>query len=103
MYVRDSKGDTPLGLSVRNKNPLKKLTREEMEVLEFTETSKDDLMIPPGNSFKAIFCCIFKSFILLQAQRVRKKVSQTDPDYRLAATSTLATLSLYLLATIVVD
>ena len=49
MYVRDSKGDTPLGLSVRNETPLKKLTREEFEVLDFTETSKDDLMTLPGN------------------------------------------------------
>ncbi|XP_065843784.1 uncharacterized protein [Oscarella lobularis] len=48
MYVRDSKGDTPLGLSVRNETPLKKLTREEFEVLDFTETSKDDLMTLPG-------------------------------------------------------
>ena len=49
MYARDGNGDTPLGLSLRSKNPLKNLTQEEIEVLEFTEMSKDDLMTPPGN------------------------------------------------------
>ena len=55
MYARDGNGDTPLGLSLRNKNPLKKLTPEEIEVLEFTKMSKDDLMTPPGNLFFSMF------------------------------------------------
>jgi ankyrin repeat protein/Mg-chelatase subunit ChlD len=48
MYARDARGDTPLGLSVKQGHPLKRLTDEEFQVLKFTETSKEELVIPPG-------------------------------------------------------
>ena len=55
MYIRDAQGDTPLGLSVKSGKPLKRLTVEEVEVLRFTETSKEGLVVPPGRHDT---CCI---------------------------------------------
>ncbi|XP_062514104.1 uncharacterized protein LOC134189751 isoform X2 [Corticium candelabrum] len=48
MYIRDARGDTALGLSRKSGHPLKQLTREEVEVLDFTDVSKDELAVPPG-------------------------------------------------------
>ena len=48
MYVRDTCGDTPLGISFREGNPLKSLSREEIEVLHYTEAAKDELAVSPG-------------------------------------------------------
>ncbi|XP_062514434.1 uncharacterized protein LOC134190038 isoform X2 [Corticium candelabrum] len=48
MYIRDARGSTALGLSRKSGHPLKHLTREEVEVLDFTEASKDELAVPPG-------------------------------------------------------
>ena len=48
MYTRDARGDTPLDLSVKHGHPLKRLTAEEFQVLQFTETSKEILIVPLG-------------------------------------------------------
>eukprot|EP00118_Oscarella_pearsei_P021922 m.249626 g.249626 ORF g.249626 m.249626 type:complete len:1164 (+) comp40306_c0_seq20:82-3573(+) len=53
MYIRDAKGDTPLEMSYRNGQCLKRLTTEEIELLNFTMASKDDLATPPGKTFPA--------------------------------------------------
>jgi hypothetical protein len=64
MYARDARGDTPLGLSVKQGHPLKRLTDEEFQVLKFTETSKEELVIPPG-----INACIYHLSISLTLMR----------------------------------
>ena len=48
MYIRDMRGNTALGLSRKSGHLLKHLTMEELEVLDFTEASKDELAKPPG-------------------------------------------------------
>ncbi len=48
MYIRDARGDTALGLSRKSGHPLKPLTRQEIEILDFTEASKEELSVPPG-------------------------------------------------------
>ena len=55
MYKRDASGDTPLALSQRRGAPLRHLTAEEIELLEFTEASKEDIAVEPGTRTNLIF------------------------------------------------
>eukprot|EP00118_Oscarella_pearsei_P004641 m.20144 g.20144 ORF g.20144 m.20144 type:complete len:1195 (+) comp27979_c0_seq4:16-3600(+) len=56
LYQRDAAGDTALALSHRQGTPLKQLSKEEIELLDFSEATKEDLLAEPGPT------CPSKSF-----------------------------------------
>eukprot|EP00118_Oscarella_pearsei_P023209 m.274571 g.274571 ORF g.274571 m.274571 type:complete len:502 (+) comp40586_c1_seq22:2774-4279(+) len=93
MYVRDAKGDTPLGLSRRHGHPLKTLTKEEIELLDFTESSKEDLAIAPGKIRKNLVDLNF----FPKGLRFLENASLTDLDCpRTSTLLILVTASLFL-------
>ena len=67
MYKRDARGSTALGLSRKSGHPLKHLTREEVQVLDFTEASKDELAVPPGKDY--ILLCMHDA---VYTERIRQ-------------------------------
>ena len=88
MYIRDARGSTALGLSRKSGHPLKHLTREEVEVLDFTEASKDELAVPPGKHYSIrAWCCRIRGFdvsdtcsncFIFQVQRVLQSALPMD-------------------------